>query len=740
MKKLNHRYKRNFKNSLAFYICLGFLTCVTVLMYLLFSSAVLCEQQFVNDLFDKNQVEDGQFTTLMPISKEDIGEMQEDYHVSIEKQRFFDTEEKDYTLRLFTFTDKINKALVVKGNAPKEKDEISLSKCFADANHIEIGDKVKLNGKKYRVVGFAERPDYLYMIENQSDSFHRAEEFGIGFVARGEMDDLEDSSFYYSVTYEKDNREAFRKHLDKEYTTLSYMTAETNHRISTPKNTIIQYELITGAILPALLVLVIAVIAVVLGRKVRSEKKHIGTLTALGYRKSEIALHYTWYALIPGIVGEVLGLVISYGLVEPMSKAFFFKLEELPIHYSINPLNILPAMVLPVVCYVITAMWTVFKMLRMNVTDMLSGRSIRGKESHMLVKSNMNFKRKFRIRALFNNFGRTMVAILGILVSGLIMAVGLMMNDSCQNYEDNIIDEIGTFKYEYVLNNLTDDKDNGGEKALSTTFEVKNSENNVMLMGLEDDTRYVNIKTTGGKKADLHGKYYISSMASAIFGVKKGDTFTVMDTTSLKRYKIKIDGIINNKAQSVIYSDRETVEELLDIDEGMYNVIMADQKLELDEDLVNTTIKKQTMKDMIQNVISGMKGLIYLMVIFGAVICVVCIYLMVNMLIEENAVTISMLKVLGYKDREINRITIHIYHVLVPIGIVLALVFGYYITYAYFDYSTATFQAQVPAFISREGLLIFVGGIVLAYGISLGMLSRKVKRVNMSDSLKSIRE
>ena len=167
---------------------------------------------------------------------------------------------------------------------------------------------------------------------------------------------------------------------------------------------------------------------------------------------------------------------------------------------------------------------------------------------------------------------------------------------------------------------------------------------------------------------------------------------------------------------------------------------MSDEELDIAEGLVNTTIKKETMKNMIRNVISEMKILIYLMVIFGIVICSICVYLMVNMFIEENAVTISMLKVLGYYNKEINKITINIYHILVPIGIVLSLVGGWFITWKYFDYSTASFQAQIPAYLSVEGLMIFIAAVVISYVISLMLQGRKVKNVDMSDSLKSIRE
>ena len=49
---------------------------------------------------------------------------------------------------------------------------------------------------------------------------------------------------------------------------------------------------------------------------------------------------------------------------------------------------------------------------------------------------------------------------------------------------------------------------------------------------------------------------------------------------------------------------------------------------------------------------------------------------MVNMLISENASSISMLKVLGYENRQINRMVINVYHFLVPVGLVIGSVLG----------------------------------------------------------------
>ena len=229
-------------------------------------------------------------------------------------------------------------------------------------------------------------------------------------------------------------------------------------------------------------------------------------------------------------------------------------------------------------------------------------------------------------------------------------------------------------------------------------------------------------------------------MASVIFGVKKGDKMELRDICSMKKYTVEIAGVIENKAQSVLYSSEENVRNLLNIENGGYNLIMSEKDIASGDNHIMLTIKKEDMKDMIQNVISAMKMMVYIMFIFGMIICAIVIYLMVNMIIEENSVTISMLKVLGYHSGEINKITVNIYHILIPLGIILSLLGGWVINSAYFEASTASFQAYIPSHTSLMSILIFSGAVTVSYIVSLWLLGKKVKKVNMTDSLKGARE
>ena len=212
------------------------------------------------------------------------------------------------------------------------------------------------------------------------------------------------------------------------------------------------------------------------------------------------------------------------------------------------------------------------------------------------------------------------------------------------------------------------------------------------------------------------------------------------DICSMKKYTVEIAGVIENKAQSVLYSSEENVRNLLNIENGGYNLIMSEKDIASGDNHIMLTIKKEDMKDMIQNVISAMKMMVYIMFIFGMIICAIVIYLMVNMIIEENSVTISMLKVLGYHSGEINKITVNIYHILIPLGIILSLLSGWVINSAYFEASTASFQAYIPSYASPMSILIFSGAVTVSYIVSLWLLGKKVKKVNMTDSLKGARE
>ena len=60
---------------------------------------------------------------------------------------------------------------VTQGKDVANDDEIVISEGYAVENSIKIGGSMKIGDKEYTVAGFMQRPDYLYMLESEDDSY-----------------------------------------------------------------------------------------------------------------------------------------------------------------------------------------------------------------------------------------------------------------------------------------------------------------------------------------------------------------------------------------------------------------------------------------------------------------------------------------------------------------------------------------------------------------------------------------
>ena len=203
---------------------------------------------------------------------------------------------------------------------------------------------------------------------------------------------------------------------------------------------------------------------------------------------------------------------------------------------------------------------------------------------------------------------------------------------------------------------------------------------------------------------------------------------------------IKIDGIIENNAQNMIYTSPQNVYKITGLPKGSYNLLVAKKKMNYSDSETSQVITKSSLRDQINEVYKMMKQEIFVMVPFGVIMCIFVIYIMINMLISESKSSISMFKVLGYKKSEINRLMINIYHFVIPVAAVLGLVAGYTFVESYFQANAAVFNAYVAAKVSLATCIKYFALVFLSYIISLFLLGRKVNKVDMTESLKDNRE
>ncbi len=739
--KLNKRYSRSIKSNLSFYISTTVLTIMTLVLFFTMNIAGKAIWEFGDKFFKTQKLEDANFTTYLPISETELSRLEETYDVVLETQYYSNIETDGVTARVFRGTHEINLYEVTEGRDVQEKDEVIISEGYAVFNHVAIGEFIKIGEKEYEITGFFQRPDYLYMLQNEGDSYKNVTTFFLAYVTDEAFEELGSKNRLYLVRYEEENSEEFRKEVNKKFFMRTYLAAEDNMRIDMVKMQADMFIWVSYIILVVMPLLVVVLVSTVIKRKVRSEQKLIGTLTALGYKKGRLMAHYAGFAMIPGLLGGIFSVIVSVICAQFFGELCLADYEPMRIECHMEVLPAVLGIMIPTVMYVLAALRAVSKLLKKDTVLLLNGNSEQGEKNYgnILVRKKISFRVKYALRSLIGNPGRTFVVFLGIFVGSYIALLGFGFLDTMENTKQTMLNEMGGFEYQYVLNELAEEGKYGGEPVLMTTLEGKNGKQ-FSIVGTEDANPYLDLKDMAGNPVSLKNGYYITSVMAMIQDLQEGDTIIVCNPLTLEEYEVTIDGIIDNDVQNAIFCDRASVAKLLGMDENVGNVIMSDVMLQIPEEKIIQVIKKSDAKEQFQNISNQMNVMIYLVIGMGAIICVAAIYVAVNMLVSENKANISMLKVLGYQDAQINRIVLRVNHILLPIGFALS-IWPVVASVDWFMAFLADFMGVLPQTYISFASFVYTALLVCAsYFGSLFLLRRKVSKVDMVESLKGNRE
>ncbi|MBQ7925727.1 MAG: FtsX-like permease family protein [Lachnospiraceae bacterium] len=739
--KLNKRYFRSVKSNRSFYVSATVLTIMTLFLFFTMNLAGKAIWEFGDEFFATQKVEDANFTTYLPIPTEQIKELEKEYSLCLEPQYYSNIETDGVTARVFKKTEEINLYDVTEGRDPEQNNEIIISEGYAVYNKIALGDRITIGEKEYTVTGFFQRPDYLYMLQNEGDSYKNVTTFFLAYVTDEEYEQIGGNNCLYLVRYEKENQTDFRKEVNENYYMRTYLSAKENMRIDMVKMQAEMFIVMSYLILAIMPLIVVVLVSIVINRKVKSEQKLIGTLTALGYKKGRLMLHYAGFAMLPGLLGGVLASAFTMIFAQSFGELCLADYEPMRIQCHLEPVAALLGIIVPTVMYVLAAMRSVSKLLKKDTVLLLNGNAQQGEKGHrsILVKAKLSFRIKYAIRSLICNPSRTFVVLLGIFLGSYIALLGYGFLDTMEYTKQTMVDEMGSFEYQYVLNELVPGDEYGGQPVILSTVENEAGKQ-FSIIGTEDTNPYLDLKDTGGEKISLKGGYYITNVLAMLQNVESGDTLTICNPLTLEKHEITVAGILANDMQSAIFTDREKAADILGIETDLSNVIMSDTVLDIPDSKVIQTVKKTDAKEQFQNMSNQMNVMIYFLIGIGAIICVASIYVAVNMLVAENRSNISMLKVLGYKDKGINQIVLRVNHILVPIGILVSIppVFA---SINWFMVFLAEFMGVLPkAYVTPQSFLYTVILVCCSYFGSLFLLRRKVSKVDMVESLKDNRE
>ena len=739
--KLNRRYTRNIRENLSFYIASTVLTVVTLFLYFMFAIAGNAILNFGTDFFASQKVEDANFTTYTPIPDEEITKLEEKYDLTLEAQKYVNIETDDTTARVFHKTDDIDLYKVTVGSDAKNSGEIIISEGYAVNNDVQINDTMKIGDKDYTVTGFFQRPDYLYMLQNPSDSYKNITTFYLAYMTDEDFENLGNTNCQYLVRYNKDNQSDFRKYVHENYYMHEYTPASENMRITMVSDQAEMFILMAYVILCVLPLIAVALVSIIISRKVKSEQKMIGTLSALGYKKGQLMRHYAGFAAIPGLLGGIVTTILSAIFAQPYSELGLQDYEPMRIIGRLNPIDAVLGIIVPTAMYVLAALISVRKMLKKDTVLLLAGNADGDKHKFrkVLADKKIPFRFKYAVRSVLGNPARSFVVLLGVFLGCFIMLFSFSMFDSMIATQEKSIESIGDYKYQYILNSMSKDNPYGGEELLVSSMEKKDG-SRITVMGTDKDNPYLNFNDEDGEKVNISDGYYITSLMSMIYDWQAGDKITLYNPLSLEEKEIKIKGIVKNDMQKAIITSIDKAADISGLEKGTHNALISDAKLDIPSENVAQETRKTDLGDQIDTIMNQMGFMIYLLVGLGIIICIAAIYVSVNMMVTENKNNISMLKVLGYRNRQIDKIVLNVNHIFLPIGILLSIPAAYGVANCFFKLFADIDGILVTTSISLKSYLLSFALTIAGYVISVWLVRRKVKKVDMIECLKDNRE
>ena len=133
-------------------------------------------------------------------------------------------------------------------------------------------------------------------------------------------------------------------------------------------------------------------------------------------------------------------------------------------------------------------------------------------------------------------------------------------------------------------------------------------------------------------------------------------TFT--DKASDTDYTFTVSDTAQYSPGFTVFMDIGFMRELFSEDKGYYNAVFSNEKLDIDKSRLYSITSKADIEKSAGVFEQQMSSLIRTMLIVGIVIFIVVMYLMMGVMIDRSSFGISLIKIFGYRRKEINSISL----------------------------------------------------------------------------------
>ena len=531
-----------------------------------------------------------------------------------------------------------------------------------------------------------------------------------------------------------------------------------------------------GQVFPVIFFLVAALISLTtMTRMVEEQRTQIGTLKALGYKKSAIAAKYICYAFFATLLGSVLGMligekIIPYIIITAYGIMYHNVANTISIDYQ--PGFALIASAASVVCTVGATLFASGKELQETPASLMRPPAPKeGKrvllERLTFIWKHLSFSWKSTIRNLFRYKKRLIMTVFGIAGSMGLMLVGFGIQDSIsdiaaiqyrelQHYDGMVIEDSDATEeehaelFEYMKENEQIAHCN---RVQMTKISAPKGSSNISIYlfvpeSLSEFAKDVTLKNriTGETYELTDEGAAISEKTASLLGLKVGDMIPLKKGD--KEYKVRVAVITENYMSHYLYMTPRVYEQTFGEKPEYENIVFTMQEdCKDDLEMAGTRILAypgalsisytSSLASQVDRMLSTLDAVILVLIVSAGMLAFVVLYNLNNINITERQRELATLKVLGFYDGEVSQYVLRENVILTVLGIMFGAVFGilihrYVITTVEVD--AVMFGRNIkPLSFLYSGILTSIFSIVVN-----GVMHFKLKTIDMVESLKSV--
>lgn len=523
-----------------------------------------------------------------------------------------------------------------------------------------------------------------------------------------------------------------------------------------------------GKILPVFFFMVAALVcSTTMTRMVDEHRTQIGTLKALGYSDAQIASKYSFYSGSAAIIGCGIGFYLGTKYF-PMAiwEAYSILYGFAKLKYIFDIKLALISLLVSLLCS-IGATYSSCKaeLLQMPAQLIRPKAPKAGKRVLMeripFIWKRISFLHKVSIRNIFRYKRRFFMTVTGVAGCTSLVVAAMGISDSIKNIVNDQFDTIMTYDYSISFAEArsrneqiqfkSDYSSLLSECVFVTADEMEALNNNktkrVTVIATDDPdiSKVIDLRYKGTSMAyPAYGKGAVNDKLAREFNLKPGDSITVK-VNDTDRVDIEIDYIFENYINNYIFMTGETYAALFGKEaeyDSAYGVAKGEDLysisayLSRSDDVISVSVIND-MRTMVNNMMKSMDYIIWLVIICAGALGFVVIYNLNNINITERSREIATIKVLGFYSNETKEYIYRETIILTLVGALFGLGLGkllHRFIMSQINVEAVSFKVQI--FGSSYMISVLVTFMITIL-VNL-MLMKKIDRINMTESLKSV--